>query len=79
MKGYAINYFYWNMKFQTITMKKILLYLFILFVGTKAVLGQAVNLNGENYLMLNGERFKNQKILLTKAVVSWFAAPNDGH
>jgi len=61
-------------------MKKIrLLCLFILLVGAKAVFSQALNLVGENYLILNGERFKNQKIPLTKAAGSWFASPNDSH
>lgn len=41
--------------------------------------GQDLSLNGENYLLLNGERFKNQKVFLTKADGDWFATSKDAH
>jgi hypothetical protein len=42
-------------------------------------LSQNLTLSGENYLLLNGERFKNQKVLLTKANGDWFATSKDAH
>jgi hypothetical protein len=40
---------------------------------------QLLNLTGENYLLLNGERFKNQKVSFKKAEGEWFVKGSDTH
>ena len=57
----------------------ILLLCFLLYTGTKVLRAQAVNLAGENFLLLNGERFKNQRVSFTKAEGDWFTTANDRH
>jgi hypothetical protein len=53
-----------------------LLSLMLLSFVSKA---QPLNLTGENYLLLNGERFKNQKIVFKKAEGEWFVKGSDTH
>jgi ribosomal protein S24E len=60
-------------------MRSYTLFVFILMFSCRFALCQTINLSGENYLLLNGERFKNQKIVLTKAEGDWFATSKDGH
>jgi hypothetical protein len=50
-----------------------------LLTGTASAQKKPISLTGENYLMLNGERFKSQKIVFTKAEGDWFATETDGH
>ena len=53
---------------------------FICFlVCSVSVHAQPLTLSGENFMVLDGERFKKQKIVLTKADGDWFASDNDGH
>ena len=54
--------------------------IFICFlVCSVSVYAQPLTLSGENFMVLDGERFKKQKIVLTKADGDWFATENDGH
>ena len=38
-----------------------------------------ISLAGENFISLNGERFKNQKLIFTKAEGDWYSTEKDGH
>ena len=60
-------------------MKKCLLVGFVASLAHSDVGAQSLTLIGENYLLLNGERFKDQKISFTKAGGDWFATNNDSH
>lgn len=51
--------------------------LMIVLVQSLVASAQPVSVDG--YLVLNGERFKNQKIVLTKADGDWFVTDKDAH
>src|SRR4051812_16397707 len=62
---------------MTYRMKIIMTVLFLLSLNQ--LHAQHLTLAGENYLLLNGERFKNEKIILKQADGDWFSTANDGH
>jgi hypothetical protein len=59
-----------------INMKALFISFFICSVSAHA---QPLTLTGENFMVLDGERFKKQKIVFTKADGDWFATNSDSH
>lgn len=57
------------------------MYLTSLLIFSLCANGQPAPLgfSGENDLTLSGERFKDQKIIFTKAIGDWYSTVKDGH
>lgn len=54
-------------------------FMLIAITGSLGANSQKLSFSGENYLVLDGERFKNQKIVFENASGDWFATNNDSH
>lgn len=59
-------------------MKYFFLSVSLLFVAIAAK-AQKLSLTGDNYLLLNGERFNQQKMVFTRASGDWYTTGKDGH
>jgi hypothetical protein len=62
-------------------MKKIyLVFLYLSFFSLhNKLFAQAININGENYITLNDNRFKNVKVAFSKVEGDWFNNSADAH
>jgi hypothetical protein len=58
---------------------KSLVFIALLAFGGSAYSQRAVQLSGENSVVLNGHGFVNKKIAFTSASADWYVTENDGH